>query len=219
MARTLPPNRFEPTNKRVRVVCDGMTIVDTTNAILVWEHEYYPRYYFPVDELADKCHDTSGTGDIEGYVALEWDAMDAWFEEDEEIFVHARNPYTRVDALRSSRSVQVQLDGVTVAESTSPVILFETGLPPRYYLPALDVRRDLLTPSATTSMCPYKGTASYYSIGDHSDIVWTYPSPFPESQPIQGLFCFYNELVDLIIDGEHLERKPSKFTAQQVRLK
>ena len=201
------------------MVCDGKTIVDTTNAILVWEHELYPRYYFPVDELVDKCHDTSGTGDIEGYVALEWAAMDAWFEEDEEIFVHARNPYTRVDALRSSRSVQVQLDGAIIAESNSPVILFETGFPPRYYLPALDVQRDLLTPSDTKTSCPYKGTASYYSIGDHTDIVWTYTSPFPESRPIQGLYCFYDELVDLIIDGERQERKPSMFTAPRVRLR
>jgi len=99
-----------------------------------------------------------------------------------------------------------------VADSTSPVILFETRLPPRYYLPPLDVRHDLLVPSDTTSDCPYKGTASYYSIGDHQDIVWYYPTPLPESRPVQGLYCFYNEKVDLIIDGERLPRPATKFS-------
>lgn len=212
MSRTVPPAAFEHTNKRVRVVRDGQMLIDTTNALLVFEHEYYPRYYFPAEELSDPCHDTSGVGPLAGYVALDWDSMDAWFEEDEEVFVHARNPYTRVDALRSSRHVQVEIAGEIVADSSSPVILYETGLPPRYYLPALDVRRELLVPSTTTSSCPYKGTARYYSIGDHVDVVWTYPTPLPESRPVQGLYCFYNERVDLIVDGERLKRPVTKFS-------
>ncbi len=207
MAATLPPSRIEPALKRVRVVRNGETIVDTTNALLVWEHAYYPRYYFPADAVAVKCHDTTGIGDIDGHVALNWGEMDGWFEEDEEVFVHARNPYVRVDALRSSRTVRVEIDGEVVAESSSPVVLFETGLPARYYLPALDVRRDLLTPTDLQSSCPYKGTARYWSIGAHENIVWSYPTPLPESQPVQGLFCFFNEKVDIFIDGE-LEAKP-----------
>lgn len=218
MVRKTPPARFEPTPKRIRAVCDGKTIVDTTNAILVWEHEYYPRYYFPIGELAEQCHDTSGAGAIEGYVALKWDEMDSWFEENEEVFVHPRDPYTRIDALPSNRSVRVEIDGETVAESTNPVILFETGLPERYYLPAADVRQDLLTPSDTTSACPYKGVANYFSVGDHADIVWTYPSPLRESSPVEGLLAFYNEKVDLIVDGQRCERPSTKFSQPGIRL-
>lgn len=211
MTHLVPPSRFIPAPKRLRVMRAGKAIVDTTNALLVWEHQYYPRYYIPADELSEPCHDTSGIGEIAGYVALDWESMDGWFEEDEEVTVHARNPYTRVDAMRSSRHIRVELDGEVVAESTSPVVLFETGLPSRYYLPALDVRQDLLTPTDLSTACPYKGVARYWSIGEHENIVWSYPSPLPESQPVQGLYCFYNEKVDLFIDGEAIERPVTKF--------
>ena len=212
MTKLVPPSRFLPSHKRLRVVRGGEPVIDTTNALLVWEHDYYPRYYVPADELAEPCHDTSGIGDLAGYVALDWHSMDGWYEEDEEVTVHARNPYTRVDALRSSRRVRVELDGQVVAESTSPVVLFETSLPARYYLPALDVRLDLLTPTDFESICPYKGVARWWSIGDNENIVWSYPSPLPESQPIQGLYCFYNEKVDLFVDGELLDRPVTMFS-------
>ncbi len=212
MPRTYPASRFEPAQKRVRAVRDGQTIVDTNNAMLVWEHPYYPRYFFPAADVADQSHDTSGIGDIEGYVALQWADLDAWFEEDEEVFVHPRSPYVRVDALRSSRTVRVEVDGQVVAESSSPVVLFETGLPARYYLPALDVRRDLLTPTDLATSCPYKGTARYWSVGEHDNIVWSYPSPLPESRPVQGLMCFYNEKVDMYLDGELVEKPVTPFS-------
>ena len=212
MTKLVPPSRFLPTQKRVRVVRDGRVIVDTTNALLVWEHEYFPRYYFLADEIGEPCHDTSGLGDLEGYVALDWNTMDGWFEEDVQMIKHALNPYNRVDALRSSRHVRVEVGGHVVAESTSPVVLFETGFPSRYYLPALDVRLDLLTPTDFVSICPYKGVARWWSIGDHENIVWSYPSPLPESQPIQGLYCFYNERVDLFVDGELLDRPVTMFS-------
>jgi len=149
-------------------------------------------------------------------IRLDWDAMDAWFEEDEEVYVHPRSPYTRVDVLRSSRHVQVEVDGVTVADSVRPVLLFETGLPTRYYLPKTDVRLDLLTPTDSTTQCPYKGTAEYYSVTidgtKHDDAVWWYRAPLHESAGIAGLVCFYNEKVDLIVDGERLERPRTKFS-------
>ena len=148
---------------------------------------------------------------LRGHVRLAWDGRLEWFEEDEPVFVHPKDPYKRVDILASSRHVQVEVDGVTVAESSQPRILFETGLPPRYYLPMTDVRLDLLRPSATTTQCPYKGTASYSSveIDGHltEDIVWHYPLPTPESQKIIGLACFYDEKVDVYLDGE-LQAKP-----------
>jgi uncharacterized protein (DUF427 family) len=138
-------------------------------------------------------------------VRFDWPAMDEWLEEDEPVYVHPRDPYKRVDILASSRHVRVELDGVTLAESHAPHLLFETSLPTRYYLPLSDVRLDLLRPSTTQTQCPYKGTASYWSveIGGrlHEDLVWIYRTPLPESQKIAGLACFYNDRVTLVVDG------------------
>jgi uncharacterized protein (DUF427 family) len=138
-------------------------------------------------------------------IRLDWTAMDAWFEEDEEVFTHPRDPYTRVDILPSSRHVRVEVDGVEIANTTKPTLLFETGLPVRYYLPTTHVRMDLLTPTETVSHCPYKGDAEYWSarIGDelHADVAWSYRTPLPESQKIAGLIGFYTENVDLYVDG------------------
>ena len=143
--------------------------------------------------------------ELRGLVRLDWDAMDEWLEEDEPVYTHPRDPHTRVDVLGSSRHVVVSVDGQVVADSGQPRILFETGLPPRYYLPLSDVRLDLLRPSATTSHCPYKGEASYWSLvlGDktYEDLVWIYRYPLPESQKVAGLACFYNERVDIALDG------------------
>ncbi len=149
-------------------------------------------------------------------VRLDWKAMTEWLEEDEPVYVHPRNPYTRVDILNSSRHVRVEIDGVTVADSRNPRILFETGLPPRYYLPLTDIRTDLLRPSATQTSCPYKGTASYWSVdagsGLHKDIVWIYRTPLPESQKVAGLAAFYDERVDVFINGERQDRPKTHFS-------
>jgi uncharacterized protein (DUF427 family) len=148
-------------------------------------------------------------------VRLDWNAMDEWLEEDEPVYTHPRNPYSRVDILASSRHLRVELDGVVLAESHHPTILFETGLPPRYYLPLPDLRRELLRPSDRATRCPYKGTAGYWSVlvnGQlHEDLVWIYRTPLPESQKIAGLACFYNERVDLIVDGVRQERPANRF--------
>jgi uncharacterized protein (DUF427 family) len=157
----------------------------------------------PIEELRD-------------LVRFDWDAMDAWFEEDEEVFTHPRNPYTRVDILSSSRHVRVEVDGVTVAESASPRLLFETGLPVRYYLPKTHVRMDLLAPTDSASHCPYKGQAEWWSVrvGDsiREDLAWSYRAPLPESQKIAGLVAFYNEKVDIYVDGVRQERPHTKFS-------
>jgi uncharacterized protein (DUF427 family) len=143
-------------------------------------------------------------------VRLDWDAMDEWLEEDEPVYTHPRDPYSRVDILASSRHVRVEMDGVTVADSHSPRLLFETGLPTRYYLPLSDIRRDLLRPSGSQTHCPYKGTAGYWSVevnGEtYPDLVWIYRTPLPESQKIAGLASFYNEKVDIYVDGVLQER-------------
>jgi uncharacterized protein (DUF427 family) len=148
-------------------------------------------------------------------VRLDWGSMSEWFEEDEPVYTHPRDPYHRVDILASSRHVRIEIDGVMIAESSQPRILFETGLPPRYYVPLTDVRMDLLRPSAAQTHCPYKGTAGYWSVDTgkavHEDIMWIYRLPLPESQKIAGLACLYNEKVDLYLDGELQERPRTHF--------
>ena len=150
--------------------------------------------------------------DLKDYVAFYWDKMDTWFEEDDEVFVHPRDPYHRVDVLNSSRHVKIVVGGEVVAETTRPRLLFETGLPTRYYIPKLDVRLDLLTATNTTTRCPYKGKASYWSVKvngkEFTDIVWGYPAPIPECPKIENLLSFYDEKVDAVyVDGE-LQPKP-----------
>lgn len=199
-----------------------------------------PTYFIPIDDvrrdaLVDASTDAHGRetwtvraggkevqrgayafvspeGDLSalaGHVSFRWDEID-WYEEDERVFVHARDPHKRVDVARSTRHVRVEIDGITVAESRRPTLLFETTLPARYYLPEADVRMDLLIPSDTVTACPYKGAASYFSMraGDvaRKDIAWTYRSPIPENPRIRNLICFFNEHVDLFVDGEAVPR-------------
>ncbi|WP_420631790.1 DUF427 domain-containing protein [Candidatus Leptofilum sp.] len=151
-----------------------------------------------------------GLNGIEGYVAFRWNKMDKWFEENEEVFVHPRDPYHRVDTVPSTRHIRVEVDGVTVAESERPYLLFETNLPTRYYLPAEDVNMALLEATNSQTVCPYKGVASYWSIkiGEnvYKDLVWGYPDPIAEAPKIKGLLCFYNEKVDIFVDGVKEER-------------
>jgi uncharacterized protein (DUF427 family) len=152
-----------------------------------------------------------GRDDIKGYLAFYWHRMDAWFEEDDEVFVHPRDPYHRVDVLSSSRHVRVAVAGETVADTRRPWLLFETGLPTRYYIPKADVRMDLLVPTDSQTRCPYKGKARYWSarVGDvvEEDIAWSYPFPIPECPKIANLVCFYNERADIWVDGE-LQPRP-----------
>lgn len=153
--------------------------------------------------------------ELAGHYAFVWGTMGHWFEEDEEVFVHARDPYTRIDVVPSSRRVRVEIDGVTVADSTNAFFLFETGLPVRYYLPKTDVAMAMMIPTDTRTQCPYKGTARYWSAevnGDsYEDILWGYDAPLPESQKILGLVSFYNEKVDILVDEELQDRPKTKF--------
>ena len=153
---------------------------------------------------------------LAGTVRFEWNALDAWYEEDEQVFVHPRNPYVRVDALRSSRPIRAQLDGVVLAETTSPVFVFETGLPTRYYIPRIDVDFDHLVPTDTVTECPYKGrTSGYWSVraggAIQSDLAWTYDFPTRQLLPIAGMIAFYNEKIDHVVDGTLLDRPSTHF--------
>ena len=221
MTQTTEAVRVEPATKWVRGYSAGRKVVDSRSVQLVWLHPYYPTWYFPIDDIDA---DFAATGavrsrtvdEIPDHVSIRWDAVDHWFEEDVEVFIHPRDPYTRIDALQSARHVKVSIDGTVVADTTRPVILFETGLPPRYYVPRTDVRLELLTPTDTSTGCPYKGFASYWTVTidgtEHPDIVWSYPTPLPESEPVAGLMSFYDERVDIEIDGVLQDRPRTKFS-------
>lgn len=157
-----------------------------------------------------------GDGPVAGMVRFEWNPL-RWFEEDEPIYGHPRNPYARVDAMRSHRHVRVELDGVVLADTVAPVLLFETGLPTRYYIDPTDVSFEHLEASSTETLCPYKGTTSGYwsvRVGEtvHPDLAWTYHYPLPAVAPIAGLIAFYNEKLDVIVDDVSLARPKTHFS-------
>ena len=232
--------------RRIRATLAGEVVLDTTKALYVWDSPNYPQYYIPIADvnrafLVDEQHTEHshrGTaqlqglrvgqvarpssarlyteGGVAGTVRFDWDALDAWFEEDEEVFVHARSPYTRVDALRSTRHIRIEFEGVVLAESSSPVMVFETGLPTRYYLNRTEVNFGYLVPTDTVTSCPYKGQTSGYwtvRVGDttREDLAWAYDFPTWQLLPIAGMISFYNEWVDVIVDGELLPRPGTHF--------
>ncbi len=232
-------------NKWIRGYHRGQLVVDTRSYLNVWEIPYWPWWFFRRADLRGELieratSDSSlpdgavgfdlvcGTDTLVGaaraypdhpvlsdWVTINFDALDHWFEEDIEVFVHPRSPYTRIDALASSRHVVVSVDGVELADSRKPTVLFETGAPARFYLPMTDVRLDLLSQNDRRASCPYKGDAAFFDglIGEQvvADIAWTYVLPRPESTPVAGQVCFYNEIVDIDIDGERQPRPESHF--------
>jgi uncharacterized protein (DUF427 family) len=154
-----------------------------------------------------------GMSALAGHLAFYWHLMDEWLEEDEPMIVHVRDPYTRTDILASSRHVRVEIGGETVADTTRALVLYETGLPPRWYIPRGDVRGDLLEPSDSQSGCAYKGWASYLSMrGGDPDVAWFYPEPQRDCERIRDRVCFFNERVDLYLDGELQERPASPWS-------
>jgi uncharacterized protein (DUF427 family) len=153
---------------------------------------------------------------LTGYLAFYWHKMDEWFEEDEPAIVHARDPYHRVDVLDTSRRVRVSVNGEVVAETERGKVIFETGLPPRWYIPPEDVRSDVLVDSDKHTGCAYKGIASYKTVraggGEEEDVVWFYESPRREAEPIRGSLAFFNERVDIEVDGELQERPVTQWS-------
>jgi uncharacterized protein (DUF427 family) len=222
----------EPTTRRIRVRLGSRLVADSTRALLMLRigPKGLPTYFLPREDvvggaLVDESHDLDGrstwtvragpdraigaawTDDhpaLAGYVTFSWRQLD-WYEEDEQVFAHARSPYGRVDTLRSSRRVEIRVGGETVADSVRPLLLFETHLPTRYYLPFADVRTECLEASDTVTQCPYKGRARWWSVRAGGlvvrDAVWSYPDPVPENPKIRDLVCFFTERVDLVLDG------------------
>ncbi len=148
--------------------------------------------------------------DLAGYLVLDWHRFDQWYEEDEPVLAHPHDPHSRIDCLPSTRHVQIAFDGVLLADTRRSTLLFETHLPPRYYIPREDVTLSLLEATATRTACAYKGWASYWSarVGDSvlADIAWSYPDPLNDAVPVGGLIAFLTERLDLTVDGERQTR-------------
>lgn len=142
--------------------------------------------------------------------------LDRWLEEDEEVTVHPRDPHKRVEALASSRHITVSVGGVILGDSSRPVLLFETDLPTRYYLPPEDVQFSALTSSANKSVCPYKGEADQYwsviGVPEAENVAWSYSAPLPAVEKVVGRVAFYNEMVDITVDGVIMDRPVSPFS-------
>jgi uncharacterized protein (DUF427 family) len=203
----VPPERVvyvEPWPRRVRAYKGGRTIVDSEQTVLVYESGRLPRYAFPKEDVAIEA---APEPEVEGYVGVPWSTADRWLEEEQEIIVHPHDPYHRIEILPSTRHVVVQVNGTAAADSTRPQILFETALPPRYYLPPDDVRMDLLEAAAIRTGCAYKGYASYWDVvtdaGRAMAAAWTYRDPLTEGEPIRDLVCFFQERpeIEVTVDG------------------
>jgi uncharacterized protein (DUF427 family) len=227
--------RIDPTPRRIRARLGANPVADSTHAKLVYVEGHHPEYFLPVDDIdwdilqrgtneaitaelgthraiTNPDGVTVGQRFVDGIakdlVRLEFDAMDAWFEEDEQIWVHPRDPYRRVDVLESSRHIDVTINGVTVASTDRPRLVAETGLPARWYVPRADVDWTVLQPSATDSYCQYKGAADWWNVdidgGDTLiDVMWGYERPVPDASKLVGLVAFYAEhdAIDTIVDG------------------
>lgn len=206
----------DPSPRWIRAKRGDETVIDTRRARMLHQHAVLARYFIPRDDVrwdllegVEPAEPPAGAPDLEDYVAFAWDDLDAWFEEDEQLISHAIDPYHRVDVRRTSRHVAVSVEGVPLADTTRARVLFETGLPPRWYLPREDVRAQL-EPSDLRTACAYKGVASYFSVPTGNDplenTAWTYPDPRHDASDVRDFICFFNEAVDLDIDGERQER-------------
>ena len=149
---------------------------------------------------------------LAGYMAFYWNKMDEWLEEDEPAIIHARDPYHRIDILDTSRQVRVNVNGETVADTTRARVLYETSLPPRWYIPREDVRMDLLRETDHRTGCAYKGYASYWSVGGEENVVWSYADPLREAERIKDYLAFFNERVDIEVEGETQERPVTQWS-------
>ncbi len=213
------PRVFAPTGTRIRAFVGDAVVADSTEAALLRTSPFKIVYGFPESDVSSEALERAERGDqpdTQGYVFIDFNAVDRWLEEDEELIGHPRDPYTRIDVRESSRHVRAQVDGVTVIDTTRPRLLMETGLPVRYYVPYDDVNWDVLVDSDTTTVCPYKGRSRYWTVRaggeDHPDLIWAYPEPLQDAERVKGCVCFYHEKMQVTIDGEEQKRPPRYFT-------
>jgi uncharacterized protein (DUF427 family) len=182
----------EPFRRRVRGLRNRETIIDSERVVLVHRQGQPPMYAFPEGDVRAVAMEP--VSEVDGYVRVPWDAVDEWWEEDERVTGHPRNPYHRIDCVRSSRRLRVDVAGVTIVDTTETLLLYETALEPKLYIDRRLVSGVRLVPSGTTTYCPYKGTTTYWNaiVSDVVvvDVAWSYDDPLPESLPIKELLSF-----------------------------
>jgi uncharacterized protein (DUF427 family) len=200
--------------RRVRGVKDGDTVVQSERVRLVYRTGSLPRFAFPAQDVRVAADPEPA---VEGYVTVAWDAVDTWFEEDDEIVVHPRDPYHRIDVLNTSRRILVRVGDDLVAETTAARILFETGLPPRYYLPRDGVRMELLTLSDVRTGCAYKGFPEHFDVASSPAVAWSYTEPRRDAELVRDRICFYQERaeVELEVDGIPGERPRTAWSGSE----
>ncbi|EME80255.1 uncharacterized protein MYCFIDRAFT_216157 [Pseudocercospora fijiensis CIRAD86] len=191
-------------------ITPGLEIHDSENNLLAtqWTLTVSSK---PVEKvLAFSPNLPEPANSLSNLVKIDFESMDQWFEESSKIFVHPKDPFKRIDILQSTRHIRVSIAGHVVADTDTSMHLYETGLPCRYYMPLTRVDASVLRPSTTVTQCPYKGEAEYYSVEVegkvYEDVVWFYNRPLLESAKVEGLVCFYNEKVEIEVDGERLEK-------------
>jgi uncharacterized protein (DUF427 family) len=211
----LPVYHFVPAEVRMDLLEESGATSDSARGPLAWHDlrvrsRVVPRAAWTYPEPPARA---PWLGEL---VAFRWDALDAWFAEAEELFGHPRDPYSRIDVCRTTRHVRVLLDGEVLADSRRARVLYEAALPPRWYLPAEDVRTELLVPSGHLTRCAYKGVASYWHVrvGDAvvEDLVWAYPDPQHDALPVRDMLCFFGEKVDVELDGVVDERPVTQWS-------
>jgi uncharacterized protein (DUF427 family) len=210
--------------RRVRALAGGEVVVDSLGTKMLYEQRSLPVWCFPREDvrlelLGEDDAWTYEDGLAKGLVGIRWDAVDQWLEEDEEVIVHPRDPYHRLELRDTSRLVTVAVDGETLAESTGALALFEAGLPARWYLPAEDIRAELVANPDVRTGCSYKGWASYddVGVGDRVEpfLAWHYEDPLEGMERIRDRICFFNERVDLRLDGELQERPETQWSGTE----
>jgi uncharacterized protein (DUF427 family) len=192
---------IEPFRRRVTAIKDGRTVVDSERALLVHRPGQAPALAFPADHVDGVTAQDSA--DIPGFVTVAWEGVDAWFEEDEQMFGHPRNPYHRVDCVRSHRVLRVEAGGTVLVDTAETMVVYETALEPRLYVDRGHVRTELAR-SQTQTYCPYKGTATYWNavVGGVvlPDVAWSYEDALPESAPLRHLVSFDDQRVAVVHD-------------------
>jgi uncharacterized protein (DUF427 family) len=185
-------------------------VADSRRTKLLYpEGEQIPRHVFPEEDVRlDLLPPDAVTRHADGLVEIDFDAPDQWLEEDEELVGHARDPFKRIDTRRTSRHIRVSIAGEVVAETRRGVALFETHLPTRWYIPPEDVIAELVENTGHRTTCAYKGHATHFDVAGEGAVAWTYREPLNDAMPVKGMIAFYNERVDIEVDGE-LEERPS----------
>jgi uncharacterized protein (DUF427 family) len=188
-------------------------VADSRRTKLLYEPpKVIPVHVFPEDDVRiDLLPEEAITRHEDGFVEIAWGAPDEWLEEDEELLGHARDPFHRIDALRTSRHVRVLLDHQLIAETTNGVALFETRLPTRWYIPREDVVLPLERNSDHHTTCAYKGHATHWDIGGEKALAWSYELPLNDAVPVRSMIAFYNERVDIEIDGDKQQRPQTQW--------